>query len=221
MKLLTSVIPLFLLLTTSPFATSAPENGAPFAVVGEQLDYAAPKGWKLAWMDGKPDGSYVAEYIPQTEEINSWRDGYLAIARLPYPPAQILKEIENSKTTISELALIQYIQKAKDTCGGKHEAMSQRTNTFNDIYVAVGGGFCDKYGSAAPFGEGAFVAFAQGKNYLFRVRYGWRPRSDQNQSDNLPWRITPSVAKEYLEAIKALSLCAGVGQPACKNNYVR
>jgi hypothetical protein len=221
MKSLLLPISLSLLFATSPPTTLATEDGAPFAVTGEQIDHPVPKDWKLAWMGGKSDGRFVVEYIPEAEQIDSWREGYLAIERLPYPSAEALKDIESKKRTVSEFALSLYIQIATETCGGKHQSMSQRSNTFNGTYFSVGGGFCDKYGSAAPFGEGSFVAFAQGTSFLFRIQYGWRPKSVQELSANLPWRITPQVAKKYLEAIKASLLCAGIGQPECKNSYVR
>ena len=221
MKFLLPAISLSFLCAISPHASYAAEGGTPFAVIGEQIDHPLPKGWKLAWMTGKPDGRFVVEYIPEAEQVDSWREGYLAIERLPYPPAEAMKEIENKKQTTSGVALSLYIQVAKESCVGKHESMSQRSNTINGTYFSVGGGFCDKYGPPAPFGEGAFVAFVQGKDFLFRIQYGWRPKSAEELSANLPWRITAQVAKEYLEAIKASSLCAGIGQPECKISYVR
>lgn len=195
----------------------AAEAGAPFSATGEQLDVAPPNEWKLAWMDGRSDGSYLIEYIPGKEEIDSWRDGYLAIERLHYPPVEIRKEIENAKSSVSEVALFQFVQNAKKACSGRHEPMMQRVNSFNGIRFAVSGGFCDRYGPAAPYGEGAFIAFAEGKDYLFRIQYGWRPKSIEEKKSNLPWRITPDKAEEYLGAIKAASLCAGPGQPGCKH----
>ena len=221
MKFLLPAISLSFLCAISPYASSAEEGGAPFTVMGERIDHPVPKGWKLAWMSGKPDGRFVVEYIPEIEQVDSWREGYLAIERLPYPAAEAMKEIESKKQTTSGLALSLYIQMAKERCGGKHESMSQRSNIFNGTYFSVGGGFCDKYGPSAPFGEGSFVAFAQGKDFLFRIQYGWRPKSAQELNMNLPWRIAPQIAKEYLEAIKASSLCAGIGQPECKTSYVR
>ena len=35
--------------------------GPRFAVTGEQLDYPVPKGWKLAGMEGTPDGAFNVE----------------------------------------------------------------------------------------------------------------------------------------------------------------
>lgn len=204
------------LVLLTPLAAWAIEDGVPFPVVGEQLDHRPPNEWKLAWMSGKADGGYIAEYIPQSEEIDSWRDGYLAIERLPYPPAEVLKEIESRKTRVADVALSLFVKKAKETCVGQHVEMSQRTNTFNGAYFAVGGGYCDRYGPSAPFGEGSFVAFVEGKNYLFRVQYGWRPKSSQEQVSNMPWRITSQKAVQYLEAIKASSLCGGLNEAACK-----
>lgn len=192
---------------------------APFSVAGEQLDIPPPKGWKLAWMEGKPDGSFLVEYIPEDEDINSWREGYLAVERFDYPPVNILKDLAKNKIETTDVALVQFIEKVKENCGETYEKMSQGSKTFNGVHFAVGGGYCDKNFSIAPFGEGAFVAFVEGKNYVFRIQYGWRPISAQEQSNNVPWRISPQKAKEYLEAITASTLCGGVSQPVCKNSY--
>lgn len=199
----------------------AAEDGTPFAVSGEQLEFQPPGGWKLAWMSGKADGSYIAEYIPENEDINTWRDGYFAVQRYEYPSKEALKEIENNKSRFADFALIQYIKMAKNGCGGQHNAMSQRTNTFNGVYFAVGGGYCDRYGPAAPFGEGSFVAIAEGQRYFFKIQYGWRPKSINDQKVNAPWHLTPEKAKEYLESIKTISLCGSDGLPACKVVYVQ
>jgi hypothetical protein len=215
-KKLSTTMRFLLLFVGMPLAASAADDGVPFSVVGEQLDHHPPEGWKLAWMNGKADGTYIAEYISEAEDINSWREGYLAIERLEYPPAEVLKEIEKRKSRVADVALYQLVRKAKETCGGQHVEMTQRTNTFNGVYFAVGGGYCDRYGKVAPFGEGSFVAFAEGKSYLFRIQYGWRPKSAQDQEGNVPWRIAPQKAKQYLEAIKAMSLCGGLDQPACR-----
>jgi hypothetical protein len=214
-KLSPAVLFLFSPLIALPLPASAAENGKPFPVVGEQLGHRPPEGWKLAWMSGNANGGYIAEYIPGAEDLNSWRDGYLSIERLAYPPAEVLKELEKHKTRTADVALYQFIEQAKKSCGGQHTQMSQRTNTFNGVYFAVGGGYCDRYGPAAPFGEGSFVAFVEGKSYLFRIQYGWRPRAARAKLENGPWAISPQKATQYLEAIKATSLCGGSGQPVC------
>ncbi|RST52116.1 hypothetical protein EJI01_16480 [Variovorax sp. MHTC-1] len=204
---------MLLLLVTSNFALAALAEGEPFAVVGEQLDHPSPLGWKLAWMSGEAEGSYVAEYVPATEEINSWREGYLAIERLKYPPAE---KLDKRKTMIADVLAFGYGKNAKEKCGGRHFPMVQRADTFNGTYLAVGGGFCDSYGPAAPFGEGAIFAFAEGKEFLFRIQYGWRPKSAQEQRTNIPWRIDPETARRYIEAIKTTALCNGPAQPLCR-----
>ncbi|MYN15955.1 hypothetical protein GTP81_04250 [Rugamonas sp. FT107W] len=198
-------------------AVSAPAEGTgkPFAVVGEQLQHKIPKGWKLAWMEGQPDGEYFVEYLPEAEDINNWREGYLSIRRLPYPNATAMAQIEKAGAKVADVALFQFIKGAVQSCGGRHQAMSQRTDTSNGVYLAVSGGYCDKYGSAAPFGEGSLIAYAQGKDYVFQIQYGWRPKSETDQKTNLPWHIAPETARQYMEAIKASSLCGGGGQAAC------
>ncbi|MDY0205194.1 MAG: hypothetical protein RBR82_01070 [Pseudomonas sp.] len=203
-----------------PCAVFAQEEGASFPVYGEQLEFQPPSGWKLAWMSGAEDGPYLAEYIPEHEDIDAWREGYLSVQRFEYPPSDVLQEIKAHKTRLADIALDQYITQAQETCGGQHQAMSQRTNMFNGIYFAVGGGYCDKYGPSAPFGEGAFVAIAEGKQFFFKIQYAWRPISAAEQQRNRPWRIAPQQAKEYLESIKTISLCGGEHQPECQISYI-
>lgn len=51
-------------------------------------------------MSGEAEGSYLAEYVPVTEEINLWREGYLAVERLKYPPAE---KLDKRKTRIADV----------------------------------------------------------------------------------------------------------------------
>lgn len=197
----------------------AAHASAPFAVNGEQLDYPVPSGWKLAWMEGKPNGEFYAEYIPSDEDIRSWRKGYLLVKRVPYPPAEVMAEIKKGKARFNEIVLAQHMRGAATSCSGKHNAMAARLNTFNGIPFAVSGGFCERYGDSAPYGEGAFVAFAEGRDYFFQIQYGWRPASAQEATMNLPWRIKPREAEAYLNALKTMTLCGGLQQPACKIDY--
>lgn len=205
-------------LLSVPLFTKA-ADGKAFAITGEQVNHPIPDGWKLAWMDGKPDGRYFAEYIPVDEDINSWSSGYLAIERIPMPSPETMEEVRKTKTSLAEIGLHHFIDQANKRCNGKHEEMSQRVNTFNNTFFAVGGGFCSRYGTMAPFGEGAFVAFLEGRHNIFRIQYAWRPKSENNKDDFLPWRIAPEIAKVRLEAIKATTLCGSEGQPACQMQY--
>ncbi|WP_293776383.1 hypothetical protein [uncultured Oxalicibacterium sp.] len=207
------------------FSTIGMANGAyadaAFAVTGEQLDYQIPAGWKLASIAGAPDGAFHAEYVPSDEDIRSWRKGYLLIKRMPYPSADVMDDIRKGKTRFNELVLAQHMHAANASCSGKNSQMTARVSTFNGIPFAVSGGFCDRYGAAAPYGEGAFVAFAEGRDYFFQIQYGWRPGSEQDAKNNLPWRIPPAQAASYLNSLKAMTLCGGQQQAACKIDYLR
>ncbi|SDG37429.1 MULTISPECIES: hypothetical protein [unclassified Duganella] len=214
MRILTTVA-LCALLSANAAAQEQPEAGKPFTINGEQVTLPVPKFWKLAWMEGTPDGANVLEYIPPDEDIKSWRGGYLQISRSAYPAPELLAQLEQAKANITDVALAQNTRDAAKGCGGKYQAMPQHALTFNNVRFAVGGGFCDLYGPAAPLGEGAFVAFIQGKDYLFRIHYGWRPATPEEQKSHLPWRITPAASLRYLESIKAATLCGGKDQAAC------
>lgn len=199
--------------------SASDSDGNPFAVVGEQVNHQIPDGWKLAWMSGESDGRFFVEYIPADEEINSWHSGYLLIERIPLPSAEALEEIRSMKTTLPELALHHFIEQAKTDCGGEHKEMSRSVNTFNDILFAVSGGFCSLYVNSAPYGEGAFVAFLEGNHYIFRIQYAWRPASETNKNNHLPWRIAPEMAEKILNTIKVTTLCGSENQPVCQIKY--
>jgi hypothetical protein len=194
----------------------AAEKGQPFDVSGERIDIQAPAGWKLAWMDGTPNGSYLQEFIPENEDINTWRKGYLSIRRIAYPPAATVEEIKRANSHVADAALASFMKATAANCSEKHTAMSQRANDFNGVHFAVGGGFCDRHGPAMPFGEGAIIAFVEGRDFLFFMQYGWRPADEREAQSNLPLRQSSDVIRSYLEAIKATSLCGGAGQPVCK-----
>lgn len=176
-------------------------------------------GKLLGWMDGQPDGHYFVEYILATDNINNWRRGYLSIERMLYPSDIVLTEFAKYKIHLSELALYQFMKGAEDTCKGTHRGMSQRINIFNGILFTVSGGFCDEYGPTAPFGEGAIIAIGEGRDYLFQIKYAWRPESAENRNNNLPWEIDDKTIKKYIDFIKEATLCGGINQSKCKNTY--
>ncbi len=199
-------------------APAAPTVGAPFAVTGERVTTQIPKGWKLAWMQGDPAGGFMAEYVPEAEDINHWRGEYLAIARFPYPSATVLKQMADKKVHLSEVALTQFMTATQAGCGGKREETSHGLNQIDGLLFAVSGGFCDKLEPNAPFGEGQFVAFIEGKDFLHKVQYSWRPGSAFEASNNKPMRLSKQKTVEYLEAIKASRLCDG-SYKACSGNF--
>lgn len=197
----------------------AAADGDSFAVQGERLDFEPPAGWRLAWMEGEADGNYYVEYIPQDETIESWRGGYLLVRRFKYPAPEILQQIRDQKMNFAAILLQKFMEDAQKACPGKNAQMVQRINTFNGIPFAVSGGFCDAYGPAAPHGEGAFIAYAEGRDYFFQIQYGWRPATVEQRAMNLPWRLAPEKAAQYLNAMKKYTLCGGAGQAACKLSY--
>ncbi|MRW88040.1 hypothetical protein GJ698_28590 [Pseudoduganella sp. FT26W] len=63
--------------------------------------------------------------------------------------------------------------------------------------------------------EGSYLAFAEGRDFLFQIQYGWRPRTQDEHDSNLPWRISAEASLSYLNAIKDTILCGGTSEPAC------
>jgi hypothetical protein len=210
-----SIIAAFIVTVSPSYVESA--DGAPFSVKGERLDMASPDGWKLAWQEGDQDGQYFVEYIPENENIHSWKNGYLMIVRRLYPPPEIMKEINEANNRVADFVLMQNINAVQRWCPDNHEPMSLGRNTFNGIYFAVSGGYCSLSGENRPFGEGAFTIFAEGKDFFYEIRYGWRPQSKEEQKVS-PWGIDKKTAQSYLESIKSVTLC-DEGKANCKNLY--
>ncbi|HDS1579686.1 TPA: hypothetical protein QEL15_001761 [Stenotrophomonas maltophilia] len=207
-------------LLAAPLGAAAPpagEPGSPFAVHGEQVQHAIPAGWTLAWMEGdrSGNGEVLAEYLPPGEPLQAWRGGYLLIHRLPMPDAEVMKQVAASGATLVQVALSQQQDKARGFCAGKFTPTSARSNRFNGVEFAVAGGFCVKVGPAAPFGEGAVVAYLQGNGFIHQVQYGWRPADAAEQRRDLPYRIAPAKVAGYMQAITASTLCGGASQPLC------
>lgn len=151
-------------------------DGKPFPVNGERWRSTCRRtgsspGWRA------PDADYLVEYILESDEINSWKKGYLTIQRRAYPPREVRDEIAKANTTVAYLALRQTVNAAAQACPDKHEPTSQRVNTFNGLYVAVGGGYCSQDKGINRYGEGAFVGFVEGKDYYYLIQYGWRRRT--------------------------------------------
>lgn len=208
----------FVAASLSCVAAQAAPQGESFAVTGERVVTAIPQGWKLAWMMGTPAGGFMAEYIPAEDNIDTWHGGYLAIARFPYPSAKVMQEFKDKKVHPAEVAQAQLQDALRNSCGDKFEAMPRGLNQLGDLLFSVSGGYCPHMGTTAPFGEGSFVAFIEGKEFLHKVQYSWRPASTKEQDQNKPWGIGKDKSVQYLEAMKASTLCDG-SYKACSANY--
>jgi hypothetical protein len=196
----------------------ASKEGYPFVVNGEQIEFAPPEGWKLTWMSGSANGPYIAEYIPAEESIDTWRKGYLAIQRLALPKEAVLKNLKEANIKLADAMMSAFVSEANKTCDGTNTPMPQESITFNGLYFAISGGFCDKFGAIAPFGEGALIAFAEGEHYWYKIEYAWRPDS-QEELNNLPWRIEKGKGIDYMNSIRLMRLCGGPKQLTCKITY--
>lgn len=191
--------------------------GMPFNVKGERLDVTMPPGWKIVWMEGDPRGEYFVEYAPPGEDVETWKTGHLSIIRKPYPSAQTMKEISDAKLKVADVALIGMVKRLSSACAA-YEEITMRTTTANGLYLALGGGFCGKPSENAPLGEGAFVAFYESKNFIYKVQYSWRPQSEAEKQSS-PWGIDAAHAKLYRESIKSATLC-DESKKTCKTRYL-
>jgi hypothetical protein len=190
--------------------------GTPFNVKGERLDVIPPPDWKIVWMEGDPNGEYFVEYVPPGEDLETWKAGHLSVIRKPYPSAQTMKEIRDAKLKVADVALIGMVKRLSADCA-TYQEITMRTTMANGLYLALAGGYCGKPSENAPFGEGAFVAFYESKNFIYKVQYSWRPQSEAEKQSSL-WAIDAAHAKLYRESIKSATLC-DESKNTCKARY--
>lgn len=189
-------------------------EGAIFQPTGENLMVAPPAGWRLAYMNGVPAGDYVVEFMPANEAHDSWREGYMSVQRRSFPEAGLLANITARNLTVAQVAISEMMQGVQRACPGRFIAMRQKDSVTNGVPTSVSGGFCDRAGNIAPYGEGAVVAAYQGTERVFVVQFGWRP-STANELTQYPYRVTPAKLQQYLDLLNAATLCGGRDQGAC------
>jgi len=181
-------------------------EGKVFTPNGENLVIQPPSGWRLAYMNGDPSGDYVVEFMPQNESHENWREGYMSVQR---GAADVSAGAHMSTPLVQRI-----LQGAQRNCSGHFTAMKQKDTMTNGAYTSISGGFCDRVGSTAPFGEGSVVAVVEGTRNLFLVQFGWRPATE-SELKNYAWRITPQKLQQYLDLLNHATLCGGPDQLPC------
>lgn len=189
------------------------------AIDGERPVVGIPAGWLLAYARADADGSYLLEYLPAGETIDNWRGEYLFIGRYPYPAGRGKTDLKQPGAPgIGDGAVAAIQKQAAATCRdqGGLTAMSHHWNVFNGFRFSVSGGFCPQMGTAAPFGEGAVIAFIEGNRYLHQVSFHWRPASAAQRAERAPyWWAADGAVSRYLSIIKATRLCGGPDEAPC------
>lgn len=181
-------------------------EGRLFQPNGENLIIQPPAGWRLVYMNGDPNGDYVVEFMPPNESHENWREGYMSVQR---------RAAEISVGARASAQLVQRVlQGAQRDCAGHFTAMKRKDSVTNGAYGAVSGGFCDRWGGDAPFGEGSLIAVIEGKKNLFLVQFGWRPATE-NELKGYTLRITPQKLQQYLDSLNHAMLCGGPDQLIC------
>ena len=194
------------LLLALPLSTHAAVEGLLFQPNGENLVIQPPLGWRLAYMNGDPNGAYVVEFLPPNESHDSWREGYMMVQRGPLegaPGSGMARQIVQRVLGAAQLK-----------CAGRFISMQQKDSFTNGAATSVNGGFCDRVGATAPHGEGSVIAVIEGVNNLFLVQFSWRPPTENSLKD-YTWRITPEGLQQYLNLLNQATLCGGSGQAAC------
>ncbi|MBP0596770.1 hypothetical protein J8I26_01525 [Herbaspirillum sp. LeCh32-8] len=197
-----------------PMQARAEAEGAVFQPRGENLMISPPAGWRMAFMDGSPEGDYVVDFLPANEAHDSWREGYMGIQRRSFPDSALLNNILARNLTVAQVALTEVMQNAQRNCPGRFLPMKQKDTVTNNIPTSISGGFCDRAGNTAPFGEGTVMGVFQGKERLFVVQFSWRP-STPNELKEYTYRITPDRLQQFLNLMNAASLCGGPDEGAC------
>lgn len=204
-------------LQTVQAGTPAPVAMPP--ITGERTEVTIPTGWRLAYAESGDNGSYLLEYLPAGETIDHWRGEYLLVGRYPYPAGSGKTDLKQpGAASIGDGAVAAIQKQAAATCRGqgRFTAMSHHWNVFNGFRFSVSGGFCTQMGTAAPFGEGAVIAFIEGNRYLHQVSFHWRPASAAQRAEREPyWWAEDGAVIRYLTTIKATQLCDGPDEPAC------
>lgn len=198
----------------APAPAWAGAEGAVFQPRGENLMISPPPGWRMAFMDGDPGGEYVVDFLPANEAHDSWREGYMGIQRRSFPDSALVNNITARNLTVAQVAITEVMQGAQRNCPGRFVPMKQKDSLTNNIPTSVSGGFCDRAGAAAPYGEGTVIAVYQGKERLFVVQFSWRP-STQNELKQYAYRIAPAKLQQYLDLLNGASLCGGPDEGAC------
>ncbi|MBG7618604.1 hypothetical protein I5R65_03940 [Herbaspirillum sp. AP02] len=204
------------LLMLTPMPSHAEAEGRLFQPVGENLMIAPPPGWRLAYMNGDPEGDYMVDFLPANEAHDSWREGYMGVQRRSFPDAGLLANIRARNLSVPQVALSEVMQGAQRNCPGRFVPMSQKDGSTNNIPLSVSGGFCDRVGPSAPYGEGTVLAVYQGKERLFVVQFSWRPPTE-NALKQYPYRISPAGLQQFLDLLNAATLCGGPDEGKCPN----
>jgi hypothetical protein len=174
--------------------------------IGENLVIRPPANWRLAYADGDPSGDYVIEFMPPNERQDSWREGYMSVRRGTYKPT--------SGAHLAPQVVQEVLRNAQRICSGHFTSMQQKDSMTNGAYTSISGGFCDRPGNAAPYGEGSLIAVVEGTQHVFLVQFGWRPATEtEAKSGGL--RISPEKLQQYLNLVNQAVLCGGEGQPLC------
>jgi len=184
---------------THPAANTLPSNG-------ENLEIRPPAGWRLSYTTGDPESNYLVEFMPNSEDHDSWREGYMSVQRGAYTPI--------AGQHLATQAVSGLIQAAQTKCAGHFSAMQQKETQTNGAYTTIGGGFCERYSSVAPYGEGSLTAVIEGKKNLFLVQFGWRPATENDLKD-YNWRIKPERLQQYLNLLNQATLCGGPSEIPC------
>lgn len=201
-----------------PLAVAQPPAVMP-PISGERPVVAIPAGWVLAYAELGDNGGYMLEYLPAGENIDNWRGEYLYVGRYPYPAGSGKTDPHRPDApSIGDTAVNGIQQQVAATCRGQGGFTQQplQAGLYHGARISLAAGFCPQMGQAAPYGEGAAIAFIEGNDYLHQVSFHWRPASAEQRVERLSTLGAEDGAVErYQRTIRATTLCGGQHEPAC------
>ncbi len=193
----------YLVMTLALFAATAqaatPDNGKPFAVVGERVDAPLPAGAKLAYMAGDARGEFIAEFANPKESITSWKSLFVAQQRVNDTlPNTVKRTLAGMRSACSMLDKPGVFAPQKEAAAFKGDMLA----------VLL---YCRQPMPNAPQGELTAMLFMRGQQHTFKYWRSWRPQTQQQ---------VQAARKEsmafFSNSLKDAALCNPQAGQACR-----
>lgn len=197
--------------------TPTPTNAA---IHGEQISILIDDAWFPAWQNllkpqaregqANAEQGYNVEYIPRGQDIEKWRGEYLLVSRMSYPVDP--KEKENIANNAAQL--IQTLSERH--CGQNLKKMPTVSIKIDGQPAVMAGGYCPLPIKVSPKGEGSIFVFIEGKEYLHRVSFNWRPLESERAEGTPVIGTSPERLVEFAKRLQNIKLCGRNDTTACQ-----
>ncbi|OBX03912.1 hypothetical protein QV06_08505 [Gallibacterium genomosp. 3] len=179
----------------------------PRPIIGEQIDFSPPKNKALAmrYLYGDPQYSYVAEYIEDKDKIESWKGYYFAQMRMKSPLVLLVQSTLDGIHKACDNLLVDSFTISMDK---DQKSQNLQPNYNNSTYFY----FCNKPLPHAPYGEGGYVVFTEGKEFHFKYWVAWRPEKAYSKPGEIIFKLQDMMPKD-------IKICNPEKGIACKYQY--